>query len=524
MTDLSWVVAPPPKTYFADLFGRPASGGQLFTRSNINPTINKPVYLDQYGPDGQGAWSNPIIIDATGSQGPFYWQIDADNGDDTYFLEFYDEDDNLIWTITDFLPTTGSGGGGTAGTRVVENILVNNVFWHNNFTSTALTIPNGGTSLSSASVLAPGAHSSMYHPEIFFWKNNGTGTETIQFVDFPNGDNSLTPDNTPEQYAQYICSVASGATRNGMFIPITSNLKTLENQTVTVSIYAKVMSGANQLVLNWYQFAGTGGAPSADVITPIGTALLDATWTKYQFPITVPLANSVVTQGTNGNAQLLLYIQLPSDPSTIQFTKPAIFLGLTTPQADFQSHDKINSVIASPRTGDIRQTLNHFTPFGWVKLDDTTIGNSTSLASQRANNDTFYLYRLLWNSVSDTYAPVSTGRGLTADADFAAGKTMQLLYSLGASLGNIGAANAVYAPLSGTSYALGQYSGQELHTLTTAEMPAHTHDYATPNALGGTIVAGAGLTFQTNTTTSVGGGAAHNTIHPTLRVNYFMKL
>lgn len=530
---LTYVVASPPKTYFSDLFGRPASGGQLFTRSNINPTLNKPVYLDQFGPDGAGAWSNPIIIDATGSQGPFYWEVNDTVLDDTYYLEFYDEDDNLIWTVTDFVPNTGDGGGGTAATRVVQNMLVNNVFWQNNFTNSALTIPSGsGVTISSTSKLAPGAHAAMYHPDIFAYKSSSTGTETIRFFNFNNGENFFSPDNTPEQYCEYTCTVSSGASPNGIFIPITTHLKTLENQSVTVSIYARraVASGDSEIELLWYQFPGTGGTPSGPQTPTISSPFnLDETWRQYKFPVTVPLASNIAVQGSNGNAELLLYIRLPANPARIWLAKPAIYLGNSVPTADFQSYDEIDSVINAPRTGDIRVSMNNFTPFGWVRMNDTTIGRTGSAATQRANNDTFYLYKLLWENVSDTFAPVSGGRGATADADFAAGKTLQLLYSLGAVLGNTGVASAtVYGNGSGHSWALGEADGGE------RSLFDHTHGPLAPNtnfimqgAGGGTLPVGVQAAFAA-TTASAGNTAANTfnnvTIPPTLRTRFFIKL
>lgn len=71
----------------------------------------------------------------------------------------------------------------------------------------------------------------------------------------------------------------------------------------------------------------------------------------------------------------------------------------------------------SPRTGDIT---------GFVPLNGESIGSASSGATGRANPDTEDLYTFLWNNVDNAYCAVSTGRGASAAADFAANKTIAL--------------------------------------------------------------------------------------------------
>jgi microcystin-dependent protein len=73
----------------------------------------------------------------------------------------------------------------------------------------------------------------------------------------------------------------------------------------------------------------------------------------------------------------------------------------------------------------------------------------------------------------------------------------------------------------------GQNGGEKTHLLTTAEMPAHTHQtkintgfvYSPPAGSASYGVNSAGGDF----TTSTGGGAAHNNLQPYLTVNYIIK-
>jgi microcystin-dependent protein len=67
----------------------------------------------------------------------------------------------------------------------------------------------------------------------------------------------------------------------------------------------------------------------------------------------------------------------------------------------------------------------------------------------------------------------------------------------------------------------GSTGGAETHTLSIAEMPAHTHEYGTSGSSGGGISSGGVST--TRATGSTGGGGAHNNMQPSLVVNYIIK-
>jgi len=85
-------------------------------------------------------------------------------------------------------------------------------------------------------------------------------------------------------------------------------------------------------------------------------------------------------------------------------------------------------------TGDGKFTLKTAADVGWVMANDTSIGSATSGATGRANADTSALYTLIWTNMVDQYAPVATGRGGSAAADFAANKAMFLPKTLGRAL------------------------------------------------------------------------------------------
>lgn len=77
---------------------------------------------------------------------------------------------------------------------------------------------------------------------------------------------------------------------------------------------------------------------------------------------------------------------------------------------------------------------------------------------------------------------------------------------------------------------LGAAGGSEVHTLTTAQIPAHTHGMsqampAITNGAGGVNRASSNTADKlSGTSDSTGGGGAHNNVQPTIMLNYIIKL
>jgi microcystin-dependent protein len=191
-------------------------------------------------------------------------------------------------------------------------------------------------------------------------------------------------------------------------------------------------------------------------------------------------------------------------------------------------------------TGDVKLTMKAVADTGWLMCNDGTIGPSGSGATSRANADCQALFTLLWTNVADAYAPVSGGRGASAAADWAAGKTIALTRMLGRALGIAGAGASL------TGRGLGEALGAETHVLGVNEIPAHQHfvlnndstSTGSPNVTAAQTVTKASSSssngsYDLNGTanpavagksSSVGSGGAHNNMQPTAFLNAMVKL
>lgn len=527
---ITYLLAPIPKWIIMNNQGEAAGGAKLYTKRSLNKVQDKTVYQD---PAGTIPYANPIIFDANGTRGPFYWETDSADLDDTYYLEAYDSNDNLLWTIDDFFPP-GSGGGGNTTTYVpLNNYIANNVFIEHiadtaNPTNTQnlLIAPANHHGFTPDLINPVVGASGVVGPDTRFVKNNTNATDQITFPQFALGSDPLTGDVTPVDYIRYQCTNSpAGETYKCFQFPICQKVNNLDNQAMTFTLWAKVAVTPVNLTVYLRQYFGSGGSPTAENRPSVGTLTLSTTWTKFNISLTVPnTAGSAL--GSCGDDALYVQLELPLGvPCDVWFTKPALYLGNINPDIDFFSYDEIDAIIQSPRVGQVVTSLRSSAPRGWVSMNDDSIGSASSAATNRANIDTFQLFKTIWDGVSDTYAPVSTGRGVTAVADFAANKTLTLPRSLGRALAGAGAGAGL------TSRALGEYLGVESYALVNNDLPVHTHaapaagQFATGGVAGAiNIAAGSNASLQNSTGNNTSSNDPVSLMQPTSFMNVFIKL
>jgi microcystin-dependent protein len=71
--------------------------------------------------------------------------------------------------------------------------------------------------------------------------------------------------------------------------------------------------------------------------------------------------------------------------------------------------------------------------------------------------------------------------------------------------------------------AVGSVGGAETHTLTTAQIPAHTHTAITAGSFTGNGFGGGNTQGRNGNTGSTGGGGAHNNLQPSAVVRWLIK-
>ncbi len=149
-------------------------------------------------------------------------------------------------------------------------------------------------------------------------------------------------------------------------------------------------------------------------------------------------------------------------------------------------------------------------PTGWLLCDGTSYVKST--------------YQGLFDVIGTTYGSADSAHFNVPD--------LRGRVPVGVGTGTGGGASGTGLPTGGaalTAVARGTWEGEETHTLTTPEMPAHTHTLTNfySNTTGGGSVASTAYTSGPLSgqlsTDSTGGGGAHNTIQPVMGLQFIIK-
>src|ERR1700756_1092619 len=473
----------------------------------------------------------------------FYFLFNTATPAVLYYLEVYDSNGVLQWTMDDYIPPSGTGGSIITTNSNLNNLIVNSPMWRminqNNSTS-----PPAAVSPGQFKVIAPGAHAGFSNnannsaglytgSDIVFLKNSTGESDTVNFVLFPTGVKTLTTDVTPLGYFNYTCPTTMTGTVRCLQVPITRNVQNLSGQPVTISFWARANSGATSFTLNWFQFYGdSGGSPSSPQSFNVFT--LTNGWAFYTFTTTVPDATGK-TLGKCGNDALFLQFQYSVSASqsiNIDFTLPRMYLGNIALALDYQSNDAIDAIINSPRTGNIKVGYSTVAEYGYVLMNDGTLGISGSGATAYAGSDAFALYNLLYQNVtrpSSNTICVVTGYTGDAVADFAAGNVMNLPKALGRAIAQAGLATG-----SGiTTWVLGQAGGTQTPSIAVNQLPQHTHDRPSGSSFvtqgpGNHVYQGANNAGDTFTITGGISGftaqAGFDVTQPSSFMNFFIKL
>jgi hypothetical protein len=420
-TDLL-IAAPMLQDYLVDKDGTPMAFGTITCYQDNSRTTLKNWYYQSGSP---GAYTyiplpNPLPLSAAGTicdiNGvdtiPFFYPYDENNSNlsQPYYITIVNKAQTNVITRQNF-PFIPLNSNNPEFNDSFNNIIINGGFWRNIAPNTVNITPYTSYSLTSVLgvMVAPSQHDGFRFSDINFFKSKTGATESVTFTPFPLTNTPVIKNYiVPEYYLNHTCSGATTMEAYKLYrFPISLHVNTLANVPFTVSIQAQndptsgsTGTGENVISLAIRQDTGTG-ASSPAVTIPIDTITLNPTWTTYTFTKIFP-GTSGLNLGLGADDALYLEINLPLNlPFSINFTKPSIFLTTNAiSNNDFQTYDQVDTIINSPRTGDIRISANSFYPSGWVPMNDNLIGLSNSHSSPayvRANADTWQLFNLLYN-------------------------------------------------------------------------------------------------------------------------------
>jgi hypothetical protein len=134
------------------------------------------------------------------------------------------------------------------------------------------------------------------------WANNSSGGTTASAQTFTPGTAPVAGYEGTNFFRQVITGQVDASGDYTQFIQPVEDVRTFAGQQVTVSFWAKAASGTPKIALELQQNFGTGGSPSATVLTYAGQYNLTTSWTRHSLTFTVP-SISGKTLGTNANSQ-----------------------------------------------------------------------------------------------------------------------------------------------------------------------------------------------------------------------------
>lgn len=455
------IAAPMLQDYLVDnATGLPLANGTITLYKDRSRTTFKNWYY-QTGTADQYTYTtlpNPMTLSGVGTiqdgNGndviPMYYPVsETDNATpETYYIVVQNSNGQQQFTRQNF-PFNATNSPNNQGDLTLENYIVNNVFWRN-FGSKSLTNVTQAT-------LAPSNHDGFSMPDIQFFKQATGANDTVTFTKFNPGQflnpDTIDPQNldvTPEYYMNFTCAGSGSETSKYIQFPIALHIKSLETTPAIFSFWGRCNnsggSGGNEVSVTLLQFTGTGtSSPSpitlATFILPITSAFQEQI---VEFNFTECPAFS--TLGVGGDDAFYLQINYPLGVTfNIDIAKPSLYLGNKLASNECQVYDKVDAIINSPRTGDVRTSINSFYPFGWVPMNNGTIGDASSNSTARANQDTWPLFNLLWsvakpydsgassNPICQMYdsSASATNFGSSAIADFTANNQLALTNMFG---------------------------------------------------------------------------------------------
>lgn len=196
--------------------------------------------------------------------------------------------------------------------------------------------------------------------------------------------------------------------------------------------------------------------------------------------LTIPLPNPIICDAYGRLPQIFLAdgsikLRLTKSNGVQVFAADGILVVGTSSGGGGGSPVDATTILA---TGDLKARYGTGVISGFVRANGRTIGSVTSGATERANADCQVLFQYLWDT--DANLAVSSGRGASSAADWAANKTIATPDWRGRAMafmddmGNSAAGLLTTANSGVNGIVLGASGGFPTLTLTTANLPPYT--------------------------------------------------
>jgi len=243
----------------------PWNGQIIFETDSLNVLVYRTSIAGWVTVGGSTVSATPP---STAGSGNLWW--DSDNGK---LYIYYSDGNSSQWVAV--IPGSGAN-------QAATNVLINSDFAINQRAFTSITA-NG------------------YGFDRWAMYTSGGTTHTPQ---------TFTPGSGPVagiEAANYARLVTTGQTGTAAYTQLAQKIedvRTLAGKTVTVSFYAKAVSGTPKVAVELAQSFGTGGSPSADVSNYAGQVTLSTSWARYSVTMTLP-GLSGKTLGTTANTSYL---------------------------------------------------------------------------------------------------------------------------------------------------------------------------------------------------------------------------